>query len=245
MIDKEIEKIRYNTFSEKKLIKSNNSSLSNIGSSYLPKYIAKPYIKYEELITKSIQNKKNTNILDLCCGDGIYTFIGAINGANVIGLDYSDKSIQFAKERCKLLKINIDFRVCDVEKLPFENKSFDIVTCVGSFSYIDHDLLIAEIYRVLKCGGEFICLDSYNHNIFYKLNRYFHFLRGQRTFSTLTRMPNDILISKIKKQFTSVEIFHFGIFIFLAPFIKFFLGENNTSYLIEKLDIIFFKLKKF
>lgn len=54
-----------------------------------------------------------------------------------------------------------------LKNLPFRDNSFDIVTCVGSFSYIDHDVFIAEIYRVIKSGGELICLDSYNHNIIY------------------------------------------------------------------------------
>ena len=45
-------------------------------------------------LKNSISEFKNPNLLDLCCGDGVYSFIGAINGANVIALDYSEKSIE-------------------------------------------------------------------------------------------------------------------------------------------------------
>lgn len=235
MNDKEIERLRYDNFSKKK-INNGNKYFNNIGSKSLPQYIAKPYIFYEELIKNSLREFKNPNLLDLCCGDGVYSFIGAINGANVIALDYSEKSIEVAKQRTKSLQIDIDFRVCDVEKLPFRDNSFDIVTCVGSFSYIDHDVFIAEIYRVLKSGGELICLDSYNHNIIYKLNRYLHFLRGHRTYSTLKRMPNKLLMSKIKSRFKTFSIYHFGIFIFLAPVINIMFGENKTSVFLDKLD---------
>lgn len=58
-------------------------------------------------------------MLDLCSGYGVHSFIGAINGANVIALDYSEKSIEVAKQRTKSLQIDIDFRVFDVEKFTF------------------------------------------------------------------------------------------------------------------------------
>ncbi len=45
--------------------------------------------------------------------------------------------------------------------------------------------VIPEINRILKKKDLFICLDSNNQNIFYRINRYLRFLLRQRTYSTL------------------------------------------------------------
>lgn len=45
----------------------------------------------------------------------------------------------------------------DIEKLPYENDSFDIVICNHVFEYVSNDLqAMSEVYRILKTGGEAI-----------------------------------------------------------------------------------------
>ena len=56
-----------------------------------------------------------------------------------------------------------------MENLPFKNESFDIVICSGSLSYGDHKIVRNEIFRVLKNNSFFICIDSLDHNLIYKL----------------------------------------------------------------------------
>jgi ubiquinone/menaquinone biosynthesis C-methylase UbiE len=51
-----------------------------------------------------------------------------------------------------------------MEKLPFANQSFDIIVSAGSLSYGDNDIVMNEIYRVLKLQGVFIAIDSLNNN---------------------------------------------------------------------------------
>lgn len=202
----------------------------------MPDYLSTPYIKYEDLIIDSINYISNPKLLDLCCGDGVFSFIGTFYGAKVIAVDYSENSILIAKKRAKSLDINIDFIVSDVEKMPFKENSFDLVTCIGSISYLDHDLFLNEIYRVLNVGGAFICLDSYNHNIFYRLNRYLHFLKGHRSYSTLKRIPDKIFMNKINQKFRNVNIYYFGIFTFLSPILNLFFGKSKTAVLLNNLD---------
>jgi ubiquinone/menaquinone biosynthesis C-methylase UbiE len=51
-----------------------------------------------------------------------------------------------------------------MEKLPFADQSFDIIVSAGSLSYGDNDIVMNEIYRVLKLQGVFIAIDSLNNN---------------------------------------------------------------------------------
>lgn len=43
-------------------------------------------------------------------------------------------------------------------------------------------------------------------------------------------------MSKIKSLFKTFIIYHFGIFIFLAPVINIIFSENKTSIFLDKLD---------
>jgi ubiquinone/menaquinone biosynthesis C-methylase UbiE len=45
-----------------------------------------------------------------------------------------------------------------MEKLPFADQSFDLIVSAGSLSYRDNDIVMNEIYRVLKLQGVFIRL---------------------------------------------------------------------------------------
>ncbi len=246
MEDKEIELNRYNNLSlnilKQKLV---DEKLSIIGSQNYPKYLQAPFLKYETLIKSFSLIHKNINQLDLCCGDGIHSFTAAINGANVIAVDYAEKSIEIAKLRALKVGVPVDFRVCDVENLDFEDEQFDIITCVGSLSYVNHDKFILEIIRILKPEGVFICLDSFNHNIIYRFNRKLHYLRGNRSLSTLKRMPNEHLVSKIQPLFNEFKLYYFGIFSFLAPVLTKFFNEDKTAFIINKLDSYFSFLKKY
>jgi ubiquinone/menaquinone biosynthesis C-methylase UbiE len=240
MNNKEIERHRYENMSKIVLdnIAQNKYNLNLLGAKKFKLFLQSPFLYYEKLIKNLVVEKPNLKQLDLCCGDGLHSFTAAFDGADVIALDYSNTSIEIATLRAKHLNIYIDFRVSDVEKLDFKENSFDLVTCVGSFSYVDHDNLINEIFRVLKSGGSFIVLDSFNHNLFYRINRFLHYIRGDRSFSTLQRMPNKKLIKILKNKFTSVEVSYFGIFIFLIPFLRFFLKEITLKKTIDYLDNI-------
>lgn len=236
--DKIIEQNRYNYASEKKL-KLNNYQTNKIGSQAYSLYIQPPYIKYESLIKEITDRNHNVFQLDLCCGDGLHSFTAASQGANVIALDFAENSIEIAKRRAKEFGITIDFKVCDVENLPFDENSFDLITCIGSLSYLNHDVFISEVKRVLKPGGVFICVDSLNHNIFYRLNRFIHFLKKERSYSTLKRMPTISTVNKIGNSFSNINTYYFGIFIFIEPILKLFINEEKVANLILKLDYMF------
>ena len=245
MNNKEIEKSRYNDDSIKKIKSRSTEDLKIIGADNFSMYLRPPYLEYHNKIKSYIAKKNKILQLDLCCGDGIHSFTGAIEGADVIALDFAEKSVEICKKRNSLLNLKVEFSTADVQTLSFEDEKFDIVTCVGSLSYLDNSILFDEIRRVLKNGGLFLCLDSFNHNPIYRLNRFIHYLSGNRTYSTLTRMPNKKTLHLLEKYFSNVKVSYFGIFIFIVPLLNFFISPDKITLILSRLDQYFCRLNRF
>lgn len=242
--DKTKEKNRYNQSSEDKLSSIKQVQLETFGAKTFVPYLQSPYIFYEEILENHVT--PSTKVLDLCCGDGIHSIpLGHLSNY-VIATDIAEKSIEIAKLRLKALEMNsVDFLIGDAEQIRFPDNSFDVVTCVGSMSYVDLGKFTIEVLRVLKPGGKFIALDSLNHNPIYRLNRFLHYLKGNRSVSTLNRMPSKKTLVYLSGVFSSCEQHYFGIFTFIAPLLNLFLTEIKVKKAIDNLDQKFVFLKKY
>jgi len=236
--DKEAETARYERRAQQKLLKSQTLRLGEAGSTCVRKEIRTPYIIYEALIKK--YSNKGVRVLDLCCGDGIFSLVSALKQSSVTVTDIAPHNVELALCRAKHHGISLSGKVGDAEGLQFENNSFDIVTCAGSLSYLDHSKVFAEIHRVLKDEGVFICVDSLNHNPLYRFNRWIHCLLGDRTKSTLLRMPTMRVFDDFEREIGPVvcRSFH-GIFSFLIPLLKPLLGASTTCKVLDYLDLSF------
>ena len=242
--DKLTEYQRYNKFSQNKLSSVSEDLLLTIGAENFKPYLQSPYIFYEEILKNHINS--NTTVMDLCCGDGIHSINLGYLSNHVIATDIAENSIEIAKLRAKALNINsIQFLKGDAEDIQFPDNSFDVVTCVGSISYVELEKFTAEVLRILKPGGRFIALDSFNHNPIYRFNRYLHYLKGNRSISTLNRMPSEKTLAYLEGQFQSIEKHYFGIFTFIAPLFSSFLGETKAKKVIDYLDKKLSFLKKY
>ncbi len=110
-------------------------------------------------VLNELKKEDFSDLLDAGCGTGamLYLFSQDIPGKNYVGLDLSEKMIAVAKRK------QIDdvlFTVGDCEALPFEDNSFDVVTCSMSFHhYPDPDKFFANLKRVLRPNGRFILRD--------------------------------------------------------------------------------------
>lgn len=97
-----------------------------------------------------LNKKEDVRLLDVACGQG--TLLAAAEKyVRTYGVDISAVAIKKARKNSKKTK----FRVCSAEKLPFPNKHFDYVVCMGSLEHFsDIGKALKEMNRVLKKGGK-------------------------------------------------------------------------------------------
>lgn len=93
-------------------------------------------------------------VLDVACGTGVVALTAARIGAKVCALDLSPALLEHGRRHSALAQVAVDFREGDVEALPYENASFDVV--VSQFGHMfapRPEVALGEMLRVLKPGG--------------------------------------------------------------------------------------------
>ena len=98
------------------------------------------------------------DVLDIGCGNG--ALLNALSDwiRSGTGVDESAGMIDKARQRNAGLE-NLEFEKINGPVLPFEDHSFDVVTSLMSFRYLDWDPLLAEIKRVTRPGGRLLVVD--------------------------------------------------------------------------------------
>jgi SAM-dependent methyltransferase len=95
---------------------------------------------------------RGTKLLDMGCGAGRFCRIAADRGAQVAGIDATAAFVEIARERIP----GGDFRVGDIEHLPWPDDSFDVVTGFNSFIFAaDMVGAMREARRVARPGASF------------------------------------------------------------------------------------------
>ncbi len=110
--------------------------------------------------------KSHLEILDLGCGPGLYSLLLAKNGHRVTGVDFSERSIKYAKKTAEENNLEIDYRKQNYLELE-DHKKYDLVILIftdfGVLSPDDRAILLFNIHRALKPGGLFL-FDVLNDN---------------------------------------------------------------------------------
>jgi ubiquinone/menaquinone biosynthesis C-methylase UbiE len=104
---------------------------------------------YEAVLDRT-HVKSGTRFLDVGCGAGMAAQIAAARGAEVSGIDAAPALLDIARLRTP----GGDFRLGDLEELPFGDGCFDVVTGFNSFQYAGNPTVaLGEARRVTKPGG--------------------------------------------------------------------------------------------
>lgn len=100
------------------------------------------------LIKKFVPQTKKIDILDAGCGTGALAVLLQQFGS-VEAIDLSEEAIRFAKKR------GINAKKGSLMRLPFDNESFHLITCIDVLYHqqVDDVKALLEIHRVLKKNG--------------------------------------------------------------------------------------------
>ena len=95
------------------------------------------------------------DVLDVGCGQGIDLARYAAAGARVVGIDLTPRHVELARSHLAGRGLSATVVEGDAEALPFVDRSFDRVSSNGVLHHTPNiDAALAEIYRVLRPGGE-------------------------------------------------------------------------------------------
>ena len=110
-----------------------------------------------EEIIRSLKLKDTDIVLDVAAGTGEpgLTIASIVKDGKVIITDLAEGMLEVARDNATKKGItNYETVVCDVSKLPFEDETFDAVSCRFGFMFFPDMLLAAkEMVRVIKPGG--------------------------------------------------------------------------------------------
>ncbi len=99
--------------------------------------------------------KPGMNYLDVGCGAGMAAQLAAERGADVSGLDAAENLLTIARARLP----EGDFRLGELESLPFADSSFDLVTGFNAFQYASNpSAALAEAKRVARPGSPVVVM---------------------------------------------------------------------------------------
>ncbi|OUP63456.1 SAM-dependent methyltransferase [Drancourtella sp. An177] len=115
-------------------------------------------------ICEQYLNSNCNQLLDLGCGVGIYSELLHDKGFSVTGIDFSKRSIEYAKAHARKSNREITYHYQNYLDINYENQ-FDIAILVycdfGVLSPCDRNILLAKIHKALKNNGVLI-LDVFN-----------------------------------------------------------------------------------
>lgn len=112
-------------------------------------------------VTRAAAGDSVPRLLDLGCGTGALAalVLERVPGARLSCVDLSPEMVEVARKR---LGDRADVLLCDAERLPFRDGSFDVVWCNDSFHhYPDPERAAFQAWRVLAPGGTFIIGDAW------------------------------------------------------------------------------------
>lgn len=109
----------------------------------------------------AFESARGQRVLEIGVGLGTDFIRFARAGAEVVGVDLTERAVSLVRERLAVEGLEGDVHVADAERLPFESDTFDVVYSWGVLHHTpDQSAAIGEAVRMVKPGGR-ICLMLY------------------------------------------------------------------------------------
>jgi ubiquinone/menaquinone biosynthesis C-methylase UbiE len=104
-------------------------------------------------VLEHVALEAGSRVLDAGCGSGLFCVLASKRGLRVFGFDATEPLLAIARTRAP----DVEFRKADLESLPYEAASFDLVTGFNSYPYAaDPARALAEARRVTRRGGRVV-----------------------------------------------------------------------------------------
>ena len=120
---------------------------------------------WKDALIRMISPRADKALLDLAGGTGDVSFRyrkKAGDKSQITVCDINENMLNVGQDRAidKGILNGMDWIVGDAQDLPFEDNSFDVCTIVFGLRNVPKiDDALAQIYRVLKPGGQFFCME--------------------------------------------------------------------------------------
>lgn len=123
---------------------------------YYAKHTAHPKLPWHcRKIAARLGDMAGKRVLDVACGTGEWLDYFHKGGAEISGIDLSRRAI----DSCLTRFPGGDFHCGPAEALPFDDLSFDLVTCMGSLEhFLDKPQALMEMRRVANTNARFVIL---------------------------------------------------------------------------------------
>jgi len=104
-------------------------------------------------------------VLDVGCGGGILSESMAQRGAQVMGIDLAEKSLQVAQLHALEANVQLDYRCVAVEALAQEKpQAFDVVTCMEMLEHVPDPASVVRACAALVKPGGHVFFSTLNRN---------------------------------------------------------------------------------
>ena len=105
-----------------------------------------------DAILDELGDLEGRRLLDVACGTGHLAGAGAARGAIAEGIDFAATMVAQAADNYP----DCTFTEGDAEHLPYEDVTFDAVTCGFGLLHMENaDAAIRQAFRVLRPGGRY------------------------------------------------------------------------------------------
>jgi ubiquinone/menaquinone biosynthesis C-methylase UbiE len=107
-----------------------------------------------ESLCEAIDLRAGERVLDVAAGNGNASLAAARRFADVMSTDYVPDLLAQGRARAAADRLEITFQVADAERLPFPDRSFDVVlSTFGVMFAPNQERAASELLRVVKPGG--------------------------------------------------------------------------------------------